>query len=117
MPHPLEARAGEAGPLSLGAHQPFDFMQAAGNALGQDIALDTPGAIGTGAGNEAGAHFRADRFVVLGTLAWGAFQPRIEPGTRDAQRFAQHATRQTGGCFAMKPNFCWFLNSPPATSL
>jgi hypothetical protein len=47
-----------ARPQSLGAHQPLDLVQAAGNAIGQHVPPDTAGALGSRTGDEAGPDLR-----------------------------------------------------------
>jgi hypothetical protein len=48
-----------------------------------------PGAVGTVAGKEAGAHLRADILVASATPTARSCQPRIKPTSRDTERLAQ----------------------------
>ena len=51
-------------------HEPFDPMQAAGDAFGEQVVPDTAGTVGAVAANMAGPDPGTDQFIVSGTLRW-----------------------------------------------
>lgn len=55
-------------PQPLGLHEPFDPMQAAGDAFGEQVMPDTAGTIGAVAANMAGPDPCTDHFIVPATL-------------------------------------------------
>ena len=59
-------------PQPLRLHEPFDPMQAAGDAFGEQVMPDTAGTVGAIAANMAGPDPGADHFVVAGTLRRGS---------------------------------------------
>src|SRR3954447_21050335 len=80
-------------PQGLRTHQALDLVQAAGDALRQDIAPDATSAIGSVAGLEARIDLGANQFVIPRALARRAGQPGMESRARDIQRFAKPCHR------------------------
>ena len=72
----------------LQPHQSFDPMQSARHPFGEQIMPDTPGPVGSIAGEEAGANLRAQLLIAPAALTARPCQPRIETTPRDAERLA-----------------------------
>src|SRR5262249_47847414 len=70
--------------------------QTARHALCQQVAPDTPGAVGPAAGKEAGAHLYAELFVTPAALTARSYQP-------GRTRFARHRARRTTNATARSP--------------
>jgi hypothetical protein len=64
-------------------------MQSARRHLGEQIRPDTPGPVGSIAGEEAGANLRAQLLVAPAALTARPCQPGIETTPRDTERLAQ----------------------------
>jgi len=65
-------------PQGLQAHQPFDPVQTAFDAVRQKVSPDTPRTVSPITGKEACPHLTADRFVTAGFVAGRAVQPGME---------------------------------------
>src|SRR6202012_2952574 len=64
-------------------------MQSTRHAFRQQVVPHPPGAIGSIAGEEAGASLRAQLFIAPAALTARPCQPGIEPTPRDTERLAQ----------------------------
>ena len=88
-----QAPAARARAQRIRPHEPLDPVQAAGCAVGEHVPPDSSRPVGPGACNEACPHLRRQLLVGDRPGAWLAMQPGVEPGSRDAQRFAQPCHR------------------------
>src|ERR1700729_451663 len=80
-------------------------MQSTRPSLGEQVVPHPPGAVGSVAGEEAGADHHAELFIVPAALTARACQPRIEPTRETPSAPHNHSAGQIPRCFATKANF------------
>ena len=68
-------------------------MQSTRYPFGEKVVPHTPGAVGSVAGEEAGANLRAELFITPAALTARSCQPGIVPTPRDTERLAQPSRR------------------------
>ena len=75
------------------SHQPFNAMEAAGDALHEHVVPDPPRAVGAIAGEEAGPY--SDQQLLVGPRpdTWRPGPPGIEACTRDTERLTHPSRR------------------------